>query len=79
MSESQGTGRSEGGAGRSGGIVATRQLKMCIQIYFILCRSKNIDNPPPTGLYWIVNTEYIPLTLLNAVHAQMRVVNTLSS
>jgi hypothetical protein len=24
---------------------------MCIQIYFILCRSKNIDNPPPTGLY----------------------------
>jgi hypothetical protein len=30
-------------------------------------------------LYWIVNTEYIPLIFLNGVHAQMRVVNTLSS
>ena len=25
---------------------------MCIQIYFNLCRSKNIDNPLPTGRYY---------------------------
>ena len=36
---------------------------MCIQIYFILCRSKNIDNPPPTGLYSKVNN-VICLSLL---------------
>eukprot|EP01049_Picozoa_sp_SAG25_P008345 SAG25_NODE_742_length_5598_cov_36.107110_1_plen_166_part_00 len=28
---------------------------MCIQIYFNLCRSKNIDNPLPTGRYSIDN------------------------
>ena len=25
------------------------EAQMCIQIYFILCHHKNIDNPPATG------------------------------
>ena len=39
---------------------------MCIQIDFILCRSKNIDNPPPTGLYSKVKALHASRTYGNA-------------